>query len=1116
MDTGIYKVVYFSFGFEAINSAADRSTTMERVLAWIEADTTVQPVVQVSTDTDDDYDPALVQAADGTLLAVWYSYRSGTADLWYKTSGDDGATWSTAGQLATETYRDYDPALARAADDTLWLVWRSRESGNYDLWYKTSTDDGASWSAATQLTTDPGPTMILLSRAPPTEPSGSRGFPTALAPTRSGTRRGTPGTGVWSADTQLTAGTDENYDPTIAQAADGKIWVVWEWDGVLVYRTTSNGGASWSAVAEIDGDCCPWAPSLARAGDGSLWLASVDYSQIAQQTSGDDGATWSTRHPWTRFEGWDQAPYLAALDGGRLALVWESERSENDDIWFGILGEREDLNPPPKVKRLEHEPAGPAPGEVVTFRAYAEDETAVDTVHLVWELNGAPQADVEMYDDGAHNDYGAGDGWYGVQAGPFALDDEVSYSARASDGDGNTYTRPWWESFLVVEPFVKTADLLFIPDYDGESTDWFRTYFTDALDDLGRDYDLWDTGLRGAPGGPTLNQYVDGVVIWAAPDWGFFRENDVQDDLAAYLDAGGRLFITGQDIGYYEGLSAFYQNYLHATYVQDDTNLYALSGQAGDPVGDGLALSISGGDGADNQDSPDEIDPVSPAVTVLTYDSTALQARDAVEETRPDPPEDRPEPRGARRDDGRPQSRAASAGSASPLENISSGTAGLRVDTGIYRVVYFSFGFEAINSAADRNTTMERVLDWLGVCEASHSLAPDWTLLAPNVDTDPATDAEAARSEVAAQGGNALQLCAWLGGTQNWLCYDGDPPGNNFPIELGQGYFFQVDTASTWQRTGQAPGSPVPVDIRPTWSLVGIPRLPGLMTAEDLLDEATGQGGACTELYRWQAGGWVGHARGLPFNNFGLTNNEGYFARCASATTYIPGAAATQAQPESWPAMVEQETLAPVADPTISDIQVTNRRDVALTITWLTDQPSTGWVEYGDTPALGQTAYDDKGEGTVSQAHHVTLTGLTPETTYDFRVHSGETIDDNDGALYQVTTRATELPPTPYLAYGRVETAEGAPAVGALVRVWLVDEAGNEAEPVSALVDGYGYWSLSLPVDRCKDLQVKLQVTGRQGSSAEITQPACEVKPAPTVVAGVKGGAGVYLPIVMR
>ena len=43
---------------------------------------------------------------------------------------------------------------------------------------------------------------------------------------------------------------------------------------------------------------------------------------------------------------------------------------------------------------------------------------------------------------------------------------------------------------------------------------------------------------------------------------------------------------------------------------------------------------------------------------------------------------------------------------------VSSGSGAIRVDTGTYKAVYFAFGFEAINSAADRQLVMERVLDW--------------------------------------------------------------------------------------------------------------------------------------------------------------------------------------------------------------------------------------------------------------------------------------------------------------------------------------------------------------------------------------------------------------------
>ena len=166
-------------------------------------------------------------------------------------------------------------------------------------------------------------------------------------------------------------------------------------------------------------------------------------------------------------------------------------------------------------------------------------------------------------------------------------------------------------------------------------------------------------------------------MIWAMPIFGtlVFLEN--QEGLIDYLDNGGRLFITGQNIGMHLSGSyiPLYTDYLHAAYIQDYTGLYTLSGVTGDAISDGMALSISGGDGADNQEFADEIDPIAPAVSIFFYDEEAK----------------------------------------APEGIIGSGTGALRVDTGTYRVVYFAFGFEAINDldGTNRAAVMDGVLSWL-------------------------------------------------------------------------------------------------------------------------------------------------------------------------------------------------------------------------------------------------------------------------------------------------------------------------------------------------------------------------------------------------------------------
>jgi len=212
-------------------------------------------------------------------------------------------------------------------------------------------------------------------------------------------------------------------------------------------------------------------------------------------------------------------------------------------------------------------------------------------------------------------------------------------------------------------------------DDDGSS---YEGYFTAALDTLAHDYDTWTVESQGSPSASILQQYD--VVIWfTGDDYATTLTSSDQSNLATYLDGGGNLFITGQDIGRSAGESPFYSDYLHATYVQDDTDLYGLNGVSGDPISDGFNVAISGGDGADNQSRPSEIYPLAPAVPIFTYDvSTTMASRE-----------------GAR------------------LQGIaSSGTGAIRMDGGTYKVVYFAFGFEAINSAADRQLVMERVLDW--------------------------------------------------------------------------------------------------------------------------------------------------------------------------------------------------------------------------------------------------------------------------------------------------------------------------------------------------------------------------------------------------------------------
>ncbi|MCK4545899.1 MAG: T9SS type A sorting domain-containing protein [Candidatus Eisenbacteria sp.] len=145
--------------------------------------------------------------------------------------------------------------------------------------------------------------------------------------------------------------------------------------------------------------------------------------------------------------------------------------------------------------------------------------------------------------------------------------------------------------------------------------------------------------------------------------------------IGAFLDDGGRLFLTGQDIGY--GMcdaaspdysvetKAFYEDRFGATYVADDSGILDITGVGGDPISDGMSFSISGGDGAGNQTAPSEI--------------------------------------------------AANGDGSSVIFNYlsRSGPAGVKVDKDGYRLAYLAFGFEGISTPADRTDLAAAIYDWL-------------------------------------------------------------------------------------------------------------------------------------------------------------------------------------------------------------------------------------------------------------------------------------------------------------------------------------------------------------------------------------------------------------------
>ncbi len=227
-------------------------------------------------------------------------------------------------------------------------------------------------------------------------------------------------------------------------------------------------------------------------------------------------------------------------------------------------------------------------------------------------------------------------------------------------------TKTWTRVFKVITPGSKVL----IVDNDG--TDTFETYYQTAINACAHSWSIWDRQANGKLTSAKLDYFP--IVVWIGGNTYPPVGPEDRAALAEFLDDGGRLFISGQDIGWslcdpssadYSAESlAWYHHYLGADFINDDTNDLSITGVAGDPIGNGLVFNLSGS-GANAQTYPSEINPRTGATGFLIYSANREAA--------------------------------------------------VRYASGPFKVVYLAYGFEGQMTASSRSQVMCRSLDWLGV-----------------------------------------------------------------------------------------------------------------------------------------------------------------------------------------------------------------------------------------------------------------------------------------------------------------------------------------------------------------------------------------------------------------
>ncbi len=128
-----------------------------------------------------------------------------------------------------------------------------------------------------------------------------------------------------------------------------------------------------------------------------------------------------------------------------------------------------------------------------------------------------------------------------------------------------------------------------------------------ALHDLGMSHDLITlfNPFTDLPTAAELAEYD--LIVWSSPDYspGYVLGGD---NLHAYLESGGDLLVSGQNVAYYEtfGGENWFVNDLGASYQSFLEPPYLISGTA-DSLFAGISYPLNGGDSDDNQSTANQI-----------------------------------------------------------------------------------------------------------------------------------------------------------------------------------------------------------------------------------------------------------------------------------------------------------------------------------------------------------------------------------------------------------------------------------------------------------------------------------------------------------------------------
>ncbi len=208
---------------------------------------TWQPEVMITTDLMNSQYPS-VSVSGNNIFLCWEDDRDiSTKEVYFKRSTNAGVNWSSDIRLTNDTSQTSRISVASFGQN-IHVAWISG-SVSTEIYYKSSTNGGINWSADQRMTNDPGSSGF------PNIAVSGQSVNLFWNDSRDGNieiyfKRSSDGGASWSSDTRLTNEINNSLNPS-AVALGPLLFLVWQDMRLNMYKIYSkfstNAGVSWSA-----------------------------------------------------------------------------------------------------------------------------------------------------------------------------------------------------------------------------------------------------------------------------------------------------------------------------------------------------------------------------------------------------------------------------------------------------------------------------------------------------------------------------------------------------------------------------------------------------------------------------------------------------------------------------------------------------------------------------------------------------------------------------------------------------------------------------------------------------------------------------------------------------